>query len=236
MKKIIIVLTVFSLAGLPFMGCAAKFGRYDPEGKQALRTLAAGAAGALIIGNTGGAIVCAFVSDIYNATTTKYNDKKLENGEEAAERYKDRYKAEEKKKEDKKVKQNEEDKKAGEKKEEEKAEKKKEEDKRVKLFIEDAAVMTQNVKTGSIVEANVQYTLLAPVGIQPIEITETRTLSAADKRLELDKRDIVRTSGTYVSTMQFMIPDDMPKGYCILYTTISVGNYMKSIKSFINII
>jgi len=104
MKKIITVLIVFSLAGVPFMGCAAKFGRYDPEGKQALRTLAAGAAGALIVGNTGGAIVCAFVSDIYNATTTKYNDKKLENGEEAAERYKDRYKVEEKKKRRKKKK------------------------------------------------------------------------------------------------------------------------------------
>jgi len=291
--KIIITIIFFSLIGFHLTGCTTARGKLDPEDKQGIRVVTGGVVGALITGSMGGALVGSLVIDIVSMARIKYEDKQLENGTEAAKRYKDRQKEEEKrvgekkeeekkvgekkeeekrvgekkeeekkvgekkedekkvgekKEEEKKVgEKKEEEKKVGEKKEEEKkvGEKKeeekrvgekKEEGKRVELFIEESLVVTQNVKTGSTVEANVQYTLLAPTDTQKIKITETRVLSAENKRAELDKREVLRTPGTYVSTIKFTMPEDIPKGYCILFTTISVGDYLKTAKSVFNII
>jgi flagellar biosynthesis GTPase FlhF len=261
MKRFIALLMVFPLTGIFLTGCATRYGIHNPEGRHALYTLAGGTAGALagalFAASAGGAIVGALVADIYSVATIKYQDRRLEDREEAARRYKDRLKAEEKRKEEKKVegkkehekeaeKNKEENKKVEEKKEEnKKAEEKKEqnekaerkaEDKKVRLFIEESSVVSPNVRTGSTVEANVQYTLLAPVDDKQIEITETRILSSSEKRMELDRREVVREQGTHVSTIKFTMPDDMPKGYCVLFTTISVGRYSKTAKSVINII
>jgi uncharacterized membrane protein YgaE (UPF0421/DUF939 family) len=246
-----------ALTGVILIGCATKFRMSDLKDKQVLLTLAGGAAGALVTFNTGGAIVGAFVADIVNLTAIKYEDKQLEDREEAARRLKDRYKAE-KKEEDKKAEElKEENKKAEKKKEEDKkaegmkgedkkaeklkeenkkAEKVKGEDRRVQLFIENSSVISHNVKIGSIAEANVQYTLLAPLDMRQIKITETRILHTAARRMELDKREIIRTQGTYVSTIKFTVPEDIPRGYCILFTTISDGTHAKTTKSVMNII
>ena len=241
--KIIITIIFFSLIGFHLTGCTTARGKLDPEDKQGIRVVTGGVVGALITGSMGGALVGSLVIDIVSMARIKYEDKQLENGTEAAKRYKDRQKEEEKrvgekKEEEKKVgEKKEEEKKVGEKKEEEKrVGEKKEEGKRVELFIEESLVVTQNVKTGSTVEANVQYTLLAPTDTQKIKITETRVLSAENKRAELDKREVLRTPGTYVSTIKFTMPEDIPKGYCILFTTISVGDYLKTAKSVFNII
>lgn len=237
MKKIAILI-IFFLTGYCLTGCATKYGAYDPKNKQALRTLAGGAVGALVAWNVGGAIVGAFIVDIANLTIIKYEDKQLEDREEAARRLKDKYKAEEKKEDKKAEEKKEEDKKRVEEKEEEdkRAEKKKREEKRVQLYIEDSAIITKNVKAGSIAEANVQYTLLAPADVQQIKITETRILYTPTKSLELDKRQVVRKQGTHLSTIKFTVPEDTPKGLCILYTTVSDGKYAKTAKSVMVII
>ncbi len=277
MKKIIVIFVILSLIIFYLFGCSTAYGRRAPEEKSALRTLAGGVLGVLVAGNAGGAIVGALAADIFSLATIKYEDKQLENGEEAARRFQDKYKAEEQKKEDKKAEQKkpedkkaeeiketekkveqkkpedkkaeeikeidkkaeqkrQEDKKAEEIKETEKKAEKKKEDEKVKLIIEAASVLNQLVETGSTVESNVQYALLAPVDTQQIKITETRILSTAGKRMELSRREIIRTPGTYVSTIKFTMPEDMPAGYCILYTTISGGKYTKSTKSVLNII
>jgi hypothetical protein len=239
----------------------------DIQDKQALLTLAGGAAGALATFNTGGAIVGAFVADILSMTAIKYEDKQLEDREEAARRLKDRFKAEKKEEnkkaeqikgndkkaekktiEDRKAEQTKGDDKEAERKKEEnrkaeelkednrKAEKEKREDRRVQLFIENSSVIRQNVKIGSPAEANIQYTLLAPLDMPKIKLTETRMLYTTSKRLELGRREITRTQGTYVSTIKFTVPEDMPKGYCILFTTISDGTHAKTTRSVMNIL
>lgn len=241
---------VFPLTGIFLTGCATRYGTYNPEGRHALFTVAGGTAGALtgalFAASAGGAIVGALVADIYSVATIRYQDRRLEDREEAARRYKDRLKAEENKKEEKKVEEGrqrekkaekkEENKKVEEKKEQNEKAERKAEDKKVKLFIEESSVATPNVRTGSMVESNVQYTLLGPVDDKQIKITETRILSSSEKRMELDKREVMRKQGTHVSTIKFTMPDDMPKGYCILFTTISIGRYSRTAKSVINII
>jgi hypothetical protein len=113
---------------------------------------------------------------------------------------------------------------------------KKEGDERVKLFIEKSSVAATNVYSGSTIKSNVQYTLLASSDTRDITITETRILTNRAKTMELGKRDIVREQGTYSSTITFPVPEDMPRGYCILYTTISDGKYSRTTKSVLNII
>jgi len=107
---------------------------------------------------------------------------------------------------------------------------------KVKLFIEGSSATIKNVKNGSTVEAIVQYTLLAPLDTQKINITERRILTIANKSLELDTREIVRTQGTYISTIKFKMPKDIPKGYYTLLTTISDGRDAKAVKSVMKII
>jgi hypothetical protein len=113
---------------------------------------------------------------------------------------------------------------------------KKEGDERVKLFIEKSSIAATNVHMGSTVKANVQYTLFASSDTRDVTITETRILTNRARTMELGKREIVREQGTYSSTMTFPVPEDMPRGYCILYTTISDGKYTRTTKSVLNII
>jgi len=238
-KNILLILFILSFLGFHLNGCTTKYGTREPDQKQALRTLAGGVAGVLFAGNIGGAIVGALVVDVVSVATIKYEDKQLENGDQAAKRYKDQdKKAEDRKDQDKKAEdRKDQDKKAEDRKDQEqKAEKKKWEEKRVSLFIEESSVATHTVRTGSTVKANIQYTLLAPEGTENVKITETRKLWTAYSTRELDTRDITRTQGTYLSSIQFTMPEDMPKGYCILYTTVSDGKRAKTARSVMNIL
>jgi len=228
-KNILLILFILSFLGFHLNGCTTKYGTREPDQKQALRTLAGGVAGILLAGNTGGAIVGALIVDVVSVATIKYEDKQLENGDQAAKKYKDQErKAEDRKDQERKA----EDKKDQDK----KAEKKKWEEKRVSLFIEESSVATHTVRTGSTVKANIQYTLLAPEGSENIKITETRKIWTAYSTRELATRDITRTQGTYLSSIQFTMPEDMPKGYCILYTTVSDGKRAKTASSVMNIL
>jgi len=107
--------------------------------------------------------------------------------------------------------------------------------KRIRLFIEDSLVITEHIKPGSVVEANVQYTLLAPVDTQNVTLTEKRILFNGGHSLELDEREVERTQGTFLSTIRFEIPRDMPKGNSVLLTTISDGRSARAAQSVINI-
>jgi len=273
------VISLILLAGTLFLlACAPKYSRYDPDQKQALRTLAGGVAGVLIAGNTGGAIVGAFVADVASVATIKYEDRLLENGDQAAKRYLDQEKkAEERKEQERKAEElREQERKADERKrreekaeepkerekkaeeatpeeqkaeeeklrekkaaEEREAEKKAEKrlrDKRVKLIIEDSSLASHTVVTGSVVKAVVRYTVLAPEGTEKVTLTETRRLWTAYTVIEIDTRDVVRESGTYQSTIQFKLPEDLPRGYCVLYTTVSDGRQIKTARSVMNVL
>jgi len=248
-KNILLILFILSFLGFHLNGCTTKYGTREPDQKQALRTLAGGVAGILLAGNTGGAIVGALIVDVVSVATIKYEDRQLENRDQAAKRYKDQdkkaedrkdqeQKAEERKDQDKKAEERKDQERKAEdqKNQEKKAEKRKFEEKRVKLIIEESSVATHTVRTGSTVKANIQYTLLAPEGTENVKITETRKLWTAYSTRELDTRDITRTRGTYLSSIQFTMPEDMPKGYCILYTTVSDGKRAKTASSVMNIL
>lgn len=105
-----------------------------------------------------------------------------------------------------------------------------------KLEIEDSLVVPQNVALGSTAEAHVQYTILLPTEAKQIKITETRTLVNERERLELARREVVRTQGTHISTMKFTMPKDIEKGDYTLITTISDGKRSKTAKNALRIV
>ena len=237
MKKIFLLLIALSITASSLAGCTPRYGKYRPESKDALRTIAGGLLGALAAGNTGGAIVGAFVADIYNISYVKYEDKKLEDNEEASRKRNDKIKeAEQKREQDRKAdKEKPADQKADkERPEDQKADKYRVE--RAKFSIEEFMVSAQTVRSGSPMEAKVQYMVHTPGDDHEIKLTETRIFFAADRRIELDKREIYRKGGRYISVIKFRVPEDLPKGYCILYTILSDGKRSKTEKTVINII
>jgi hypothetical protein len=280
--------TMFFLMLCLITGCSGRYGKYSSEDKQALRALAGSVVGILAAGNTGGAIVGALVADIYNLSSVKYEDKKIESREEAAIRLKQKYeqaedskgldkkaedskgldkkaedskgldkkaedskgldkkaedskgldkKAEDSKGLDKKAEDSKGlDKKAEDKRKyEQKVEKKKNEE-RVRLFIGESQVIQHTVKAGSPIEDKIQYTVLSAENVQEVMITEKRMLFAENKHFELDTREVVREQGTYLSTINFKVPDYIPNGYCILFTTISNGKSSKTLKTLLHVI
>ena len=165
-------------------------------------------------------------------------DKKAEKKEEIERKVEEKMreiekKAEDQKKQEKKAEEiREKQKKAEEIKErEKKAEQKKDTEKKALLIINDSTITPQITETGAKVEASINYTLLGPESLKSRSITETRILTNRRKSFELDKRERSREQGTYSSTVKFTVSDEMPTGSCTLYTTISDGEYTKTVKS-----
>lgn len=105
-----------------------------------------------------------------------------------------------------------------------------------KLEIEDSSIVPQDVAPGSTVETHVQYTVLASTETQQMRITETRILANRNERIELAKREVVRSQGSHLSTMRFAVPKDIAKGDYTLITTISDGKQTKTSKSAMRIV
>lgn len=264
MKKPVHIDVCLFLIVLLLNGCASTSVKDNSEAKYMLRMLASGAVGNIVAGNFGGFIVGSFIADVVSVARMEYEDRQLEDRDEAATRLKQKYKQAEQKKPDQKKEEEikEQEKKAQEVKEKEKkaeemkdsekkaeekknierkAEKQKEREKkaeetldfekRVEVYVDDTAITPQIAETGSKVEANIKYTVLGPESLNSFKITETRILANSSKSIELAKRDISRNQGTYSSTLKFSVSEEMPRGYCILYTKISDGYTTRTVKS-----
>jgi hypothetical protein len=106
-----------------------------------------------------------------------------------------------------------------------------------KLIVEEDFTRPRNVVIGSTIHTNVRYTILAPVDIKKIEITETRMLfNERDGAIKLAERKVLRTQGTYSSTFQFTIPEKISKGDALIVTIISNNIQTKTITTHIKIV
>ena len=107
-----------------------------------------------------------------------------------------------------------------------------------KLEIDSSSLTPDNVMPGDKVESAVQYTALAPKQAQQFKVTETRTLiSDRDKEsVQLASREVVRTQGSYTSTMKFTLPKDVAKGNYTLVTTVSDGKNKRTVKNPLRVV
>lgn len=104
------------------------------------------------------------------------------------------------------------------------------------LEIEDSTIKPQRAIPESTVEATVLYLILTPDETKNVKITEIRTFVNGNVRLELSRREVVRSQGSHLSTMKFTLPRDLAKGDYTLITTISDGKQTKTAKSPLKVI
>lgn len=106
------------------------------------------------------------------------------------------------------------------------------------IDIDSSSVNPQTVMANSTMDAQVQYTILAPSDVSQITVVETRSLVKGNERMELAKREVVRTQGTHLSTMRFTMPRDIEKGEYTLITTISdkEGRQIRTVKNSLKVI
>ena len=87
------------------------------------------------------------------------------------------------------------------------------------LRFESSTVLPTSARPGDRVESNIQYALLGTgAGLQ---VTETRTLHPGDR--QLSTRTITRDDGTWVSSQEFQLPPDQPRGTYTIRTTVATA-------------
>jgi hypothetical protein len=96
-----------------------------------------------------------------------------------------------------------------------------------KLEIDRSVVVPQDVALGKTAKAEVIYTVLMPNERQKVRITEIRTLVHGNETIELARREVERAQGSHQSTMEFTVPEGIPKGDYTLITTITDSKQTK---------
>jgi hypothetical protein len=78
------------------------------------------------------------------------------------------------------------------------------------------------------------FVVLAPRKETTFKVLEIVTLSGGDILMELSRRDSEKPQGRHTSTVQFVIPKDLPRGnYTLTTTIIANGTEKKQIASFV---
>lgn len=97
-----------------------------------------------------------------------------------------------------------------------------------RIEIEDSSILPQYAASGAKLEAQIQYTVLSPENYRETKITETRILDLGSESIVLGEREVPRAQGTYISTLKFTLPRDMPKGNYTLITVVSMNEKTKT--------
>jgi hypothetical protein len=77
------------------------------------------------------------------------------------------------------------------------------------------------VKPGDTLTRELKITLLSPHKEKAFKVTEVNTLSGQGISMELYRRESARSQGTYTSTIQIVLPGDLPQGEYTLITTVA---------------
>ena len=106
-----------------------------------------------------------------------------------------------------------------------------------KLSIQEIIITPQSVENGSTIEAHVRYLLSGPTPSGEVRVTEQVVLTnLSDKNFELTKREVYRKEGEYNFSIKFRIPDDVPEGDYVIFTTVSNGSSAGRAKSAVKVI
>ncbi|MBI4559577.1 MAG: hypothetical protein HY706_18475 [Candidatus Hydrogenedentes bacterium] len=91
------------------------------------------------------------------------------------------------------------------------------------LTFEEASAMPNTVKQGNMVEGSIQYALLGTAQ-GGATVTETRVLKRGNSVLsEMSSKQFTRTDGTWVSSQQFKVPQNLEPGQYSLVQTVQTA-------------
>ncbi len=92
---------------------------------------------------------------------------------------------------------------------------------RDELIVEPQKLSAATVRPGERIAREVAFTLLSPQKEKRFKVTEILTLSGPGLTVELSRQESDRAQGLHTSTLQVMVPKDLPSGVYVLTTTIA---------------
>jgi hypothetical protein len=92
---------------------------------------------------------------------------------------------------------------------------------RDEVIVEPPTLSSVAVSPGDMMGIELKVTVLSPQKEKRFKVLEIMTLSAADVRIELVRKELERPQGSYVSTFQVLIPKDIPPGDYTIVATVS---------------
>jgi hypothetical protein len=92
---------------------------------------------------------------------------------------------------------------------------------REELIVEPPILSSSVVRPGDMMGVDLKVTVLSPQKEKRFRVLEVMTLSAADVRIELFRQESERPQGLHVSTLQVLIPKDLPPGDYTLVATVA---------------
>lgn len=90
------------------------------------------------------------------------------------------------------------------------------------LFAETPVVTPPVVSGGSSINQTYQFAVLGPDKNKQFQVQEVITLSGADIVIELSRKVFEKPQGAHVSSTQFLVPKDLPRGSYKLITLLSI--------------
>lgn len=101
------------------------------------------------------------------------------------------------------------------------------------LQLEDTAVLPSRVQQGNMADTSITYALLGtpPEGVQ---VRESRTLRQGDRVLnEISTKSFTRTDGTWVSSQEFRVPQNLAPGeYAIATNVVTPQSQISALEPF----
>ena len=92
---------------------------------------------------------------------------------------------------------------------------------RDEVIVETPTLSSGAVSPGDMLKMELKITVLSPQKTKRFKVLEVMALSAADVRIELLRRESERAQGLHVSTLQILIPKDIPAGDYTLVATVT---------------
>jgi hypothetical protein len=92
---------------------------------------------------------------------------------------------------------------------------------RDELIVEAPKITPPIVNPGGTLTQELRVTLLSPQKEKAFKVMEVNTLSGEGLSLELHKKESAKSQGTYTSTIQIVLPGDLPQGQYTLITTVA---------------
>lgn len=97
------------------------------------------------------------------------------------------------------------------------------------VFVETPTIMPPIVARGARLNRQLRFAVLSPDTTKRFRVTEVVTLSGGSISIELSRKETVRSQAIHISSLDFVIPRDLPRGDYKLITTIIAGKERKTV-------
>jgi len=104
-----------------------------------------------------------------------------------------------------------------------------------RLEVTASVIRPAAAKAGTVVVAELAYTVLLPDPKKAVPMVLQRQLMNGADAFPLSRKTVQRPQGSHLSTLRVTLPADLPAGPYILVTTVSGAGLIRSIESVLTV-